>query len=148
MKKLLAITLALAIVLSLGSAAFAAGSPAKKTIKVDDLPAATVAYVDKKDPKISIIPNAELNDDQRAVVDKALETVQNDGFLPVDSMMVIAEEEGFIIVEAPEEAVIFVIYDNGNVQKTPVKDLEFVGNGRYKVPVSAGVSSVIVALAK
>ena len=150
MKKLLALTLALAIVLSLSSAAFAAGSPIKVEINTTDLPDTTSAAVipGTKDVTVTIIPNAELNDDQRAVVDKALETVQEDGNLPIDSFMVIADGEGFIIVEAPEDAVIYVINDNGNIQKTPVKDLEAVGNGKYKVPVSAGVSSVIVAVAK
>lgn len=150
MKKLLALTLALAIVLSLSSAAFAAGSPAKWGVITTDLPGTTSTTVvpGTKDVTITIIPNAELNDDQRAVVDKALETVQEDGNLPIDSFVVIADGEGFIVVEAPEDAVIYVINDDGSIQKTPVKELEAVGNGKYKVPVSAGVSSVIVAVAK
>ena len=150
MKKLLALTLALAIVLSLSSAAFAAGSPVKVEITTTDLPDTTSAAVipGRKDVTVTIIPNAELNDGQRAVVEKALETVQEDGNLPSDSFMVIADGKGFITVEAPEDAVIYVINDNGNIQKTPVKDLEAVSNGKYKVPVNAGVSSVIVAVAK
>ncbi len=149
MKKLLALTLALVIVLSLSFAAFADGSPVKY-VTSSDLPGTTSAAATpgKKDATITVIPNADLNDEQKAVVDKALETVQGEGYLPSDSFMVIADGEGYIIVEAPEDAVIFVVYDNGYVQKTPVKDLEAVGNSRYKVPVSAGVSSVIVALAK
>lgn len=149
MKKLLALTLALVIVLSLSFAAFADGSPVKR-VTSSDLPGTTSAAATpgKKDATITVIPNADLNDEQKAVVDKALETVQGEGYLPSDSFMVIADGEGYIIVEAPEDAVIFVVYDNGYVQKTPVKDLEAVGNSRYKVPVSAGVSSVIVALAK
>ena len=150
MKKLLALTLALAIVLSLSSAAFAAGSPGKWEVNTTDLPGTTSAAVipGTNDVTITIIPNAELNDDQRAAVDKALEIVQEDGNLPTDSFMVIADGEGFIIVEAPEDAVIYVIDENGSIKKTPVKDLEAVGNGKYKVPVGAGVSSVIVAVAK
>ena len=147
MKKLLALTLALVIVLSLSSAAFAAETPEKGEVITTDLPGTTSATV-IPGTKITIIPNAELNDDQRAVVDKALEIVQEDGNLPIDSFMVIADGEGFIIVEAPEDAVIYVIDDKGNIQKFPVKELEAVGNGKYKVPVSAGVSSVIVAVAK
>ena len=149
MKKLLALTLALVIVLSLSFAAFADGSPVKH-VTSSDLPSTTSAAATpgKKDATITVIPNADLNDEQKAVVDKALETVQGEGYLPSDSFMVIADGEGYIVVEAPEDAVIFVVYDNGYVQKTPVKDLEAVGNSRYKVPVSAGVSSVIVALAK
>ena len=149
MKKLLALTLALVIVLSLSFAAFADGSPVKR-VTSSDLPGTTSAAATpgKKDATITVIPNADLNDEQKAVVDKALETVQGEGYLPSDSFMVIADGEGYIVVEAPEDAVIFVVYDNGYVQKTAVKDLEAVGNSRYNVPVSAGVSSVIVALAK
>jgi len=150
MKKLLAFTLALVLMLSLSVVAFAGGSPVKKKVTSSDLPGTTSAAATpgKKDATITVIPNADLNDEQKAVVDKALETVQGEGYLPSDSFMVIADGEGYIVVEAPEDAVIFVVYDNGYVQKTPVKDLEAVGNSRYKVPVSAGVSSVIVALAK
>lgn len=148
MKKLLALTLALVIVLSLGSAAFAASSPVKGKTDIEDMPGDTTGYVPKQGAEIIVIPNAELNDEEKVIVDKALETVQNDGYLPVESFLVIADEEGFIIVEAPEDAVIFVVYDNGYIQKNPVKELEYVGNSRYKVPVSAGVASVIVALAK
>jgi hypothetical protein len=153
MKKLLALTLALAIVLSLSSAAFAAGSPAKWEATTNDLPgttSATVATVapGTKNATINIIPNAGLNDDQKATVDKALETVQEDGYLPTDSFMVSSDGEGFILVEAPEDAVIFVIDENGNILKFSVKELEAVGNGKYQVPVGAGVSTVIVAVAK
>ncbi len=153
MKKLLALTLALAIVLSLSSAAFAGGSPVKWEATTTDLPGTTSATVapgrtGTQNVTINIIPNAELNDDQRAAVDKALWTVQEDGNLPTDSFMVTADGKGFIIVEAPEDAVIYVIDENGSIQKTPVKELEAVGNGKYKVPVGAGVSTVIVAVAK
>lgn len=154
MKKLLAIVLALALMMSLSVVAFAeeaskVPSPGKIVVTSDDLPGTTeaVPFVPEED-KIVIIPNGELNEDQKKAVDEAIAKVEEEGLLPIDSFMVIAEENGFIIVEAPEDAIIYFVYDNDHVQKTPVKDLEAVGNGRYKVPVDAGVSSVIVAIAK
>lgn len=153
MKKLLAFTLALVLMLSLSVVAFAGGSPVKKKVTSSDLPSSGTPVTSssssaKKDAEVTVIPNAELSAEQKAVVDKALEAVQADGFLPVDSFMVVAAGDGYVIVEATEDATVFVVYENGSIQKTPVKDLEAVGNSRYKVPVSAGVSSVIVAVAK
>jgi len=154
MKKLLAFTLALVLMLSLSVVAFAGGSPVKKEVTSSDLPSSGTPVTSsssssaKKDAEVTVIPNAELSAEQKAVVDKALEAVQADGFLPVDSFMVVAAGDGYVIVEATEDATVFVVYENGSIQKTPVKDLEAVGNSRYKVPVSAGVSSVIVAVAK
>lgn len=159
MKKLLAFVLVMTIVLSLGIAAYAAPSPSRIVIEGSitrevtsyDLPARTQRYIKGEDgKKITIAANGDLTDEQRAVLDEALATVTGEGFLPVDSYVIVVDEDGqaYVIVELYEGEVLFVVYGKDNFTKFTPDDLEKVGERLYKVPVAPGVASFIFAKEK
>lgn len=155
MKKLLAFVLAVTIVLSLGIAAYAAPSPHRgggsSEVTSYDLPARTKRYIKGEDgKKITITANGDLTDEQRAVLDEALATVTGEGFLPVDSYVIVVDEDGqaYVIVELYEGEVLFVVYGKDNFTKFTPDDLEKVGERLYKVPVAPGVASFIIAREK
>lgn len=159
MKKLLAFVLALTIVLSLGIAAYAAPSPAKwgsssspaAEVTSYDLPARTQRYIKGEDgKKITIVANGDLTADQRATVNDALSVVTGEGALPVDSYLIVVDEDGqaYVIVELRTGEVVYVVYDKDNVSKFAPGDLDSVGANRYKVPVEPGFSTLVIAKEK
>lgn len=159
MKKLLAFVLALTIVLSLGIAAYAAPSPAKwgsssspaAEVTSYDLPARTQRYIKGEDgKKITIVANGDLTADQRATVNDALSVVTGEGALPVDSYLIVVDEDGqaYVIVELRTGEVVYVVYDKDNVSKFAPGDLDSVGASRYKVPVEPGFSTLVIAKEK
>ena len=162
MKKLLAFVLALTIVLSLGIAAYAAPSPAKwwgsgsssspaAEVTSYDLPARTQRYTKGEDgKKITIVANGDLTSEQRDIVNEALTAVTADGALPVDSYLIIVDEDGQtdVLVELRTGEVVYVVYDKDNVSKFAPGDLESVGASRYKVPVEPGFSTLVIAKEK
>ena len=153
MKKLLAIILALAIVFSLSAMAFADGesvpSPKRKNIGAGDLPSTTSAEIynggssSGDDTKATIIPYAEMNDDQKAEADKAVEKVSGEGYLPIEEFMVQANGKTKVIVEVHEGEMVFVVYPT-EIQSFELKDLDSIGNDRYEVEVD-GDCIVVVA---
>ena len=159
MKKLLAFVLAMTIVLSLGIAAYAAPSPSRDSgssspaavVTSYDLPARTQRYIKGEDgKKITIVNNGDLTADQRATVNDALGAVTGEGALPVDSYLIVVDEDGqtYIIVELNAGEIVFVVYDKDNVSKFAPGDLDSVGANRYKVPVEPGFSTLVIAKEK
>lgn len=143
MKKLLSFALAFTLVLSLSVAAYAAGSPTKIPT-VEDLPTEVAASVV---PTVGarIIPNADLSEDQKDIVDKALAEVTEEGYLPVNSFYVEADCKATIVIPLDEGTVVFLIYRDDSIVKIPVEDLVARSDGDYEIPVSG---SCIVVIAK
>ena len=158
MKKLLAFVLAMTIILSLGVVAYAAPSPSRgggsssaAVVSSYDLPARTQRYIKGEDgKKITIVANGDLTADQRATVNDALSVVTGEGALPVDSYLIVVDEDGqaYVIVELRTGEVVYVVYDKDNVSKFAPGDLESVGANRYKVPVEPGFSTLVIAKEK
>ena len=160
MKKLLAFVLAMTIILSLGVVAYAAPSPSRgggsssssaAVVSSYDLPARTQRYIKGEDgKKITIVANGDLTSEQRDIVNEALTAVTADGALPVDSYLIIVDEDGqtYVLVELRTGEVVYVVYDKDNVSKFAPGDLDSVGANRYKVPVEPGFSTLVVAKEK
>ncbi len=163
MKKLLAFVLAMTIILSLGVVAYAAPSPSRgggssssssssaAVVSSYDLPARTQRYIKGEDgKKITIVANGDLTSEQRATVNDALTAVTADGALPVDSYLIIVDEDGqtYVLVELRTGEVVYVVYDKDNVSKFAPGDLDSVGANRYKVPVEPGFSTLVIAKEK
>ena len=158
MKKLLAFVLAMTIILSLGVVAYAAPSPSRgggsssaAVVSSYDLPARTQRYIKGEDgKKITIVANGDLTSEQRATVNDALSVVTGEGALPVDSYLIVVDEDGqaYVIVELRTGEVVYVVYDKDNVSKFAPGDLESVGANRYKVPVEPGFSTLVIAKEK
>lgn len=138
MKKLLALVLAFALVLSLGAVAFAGSSPSTD-VSTDYLPASEAVAEAAK-----VISNEDMTEEQKAAVDAAIEDVVAEGYLPVDDFIVEADEPATIVIKAPEAAVVFVIYPDGTVVEFAVEDLVKLSDGTYELPVD-GDCIVIVA---
>ena len=159
MKKLLAITLALVLVLSLGAAAFADGSPTKD-VTTDDLPGESVPVKEAaikvpdeseavKDAavvsgKAVIIPIKDMTAAQKAETNKAISEAVKEGALPVDAFVVDAEDAVTVAIELGENVVVYVFYPDGKVVKFLAKDLVVRDDGTYEIPVE-GYSYVIIA---
>ena len=152
MKKLLAIVLSLALVLSFGVSAFAFSSPTRdsSSSSSDDLPATTEAEVVPVAPapapakaKASIIANGQLTEEEKKVVDEAIAEVVKEGFLPTESFMVKADGAATVLLEADEDAVIFVIYPDRTVKQFAVKDLVKTSDGHFELPVDGDCVVVI-----
>lgn len=146
MKKLLAIILTLALVLSFGAAAFAAGSP-EKEVKTNDLPAESKAVEEATatgDAKI--ISNKDMTAEQKEANDKALEKVVDDKSLPVDSLAVDSDEETTVTIALDDNALVYIVYPDGTVVKLLAKDLNKTADGRYEIPVD-GSCNIVVAKA-
>jgi len=160
MKKLLAFVLAMTIILSLGVVAYAAPSPSRgggsssssaAVVSSYDLPARTQRYTKGEDgKKITIVANGDLTSEQRDIVNEALTAVTADGALPVDSYLIIVDEDGQtdVLVELRTGEVVYVVYDKDNVYKFAPGDLDSVGANRYKVPVEPGFSTLVIAKEK
>ena len=159
MKKLLAFVLAMTIILSLGVVAYAAPSPSRgggssssaAVVSSYDLPARTQRYIKGEDgKKITIVANGDLTSEQRATVNDALSVVTGEGALPVDSYLIVVDEDGqaYVIVEHRTGEVVYVVYDKDNVSKFAPGDLDSVGANRYKVPVEPGFSTLVIAKEK
>jgi hypothetical protein len=160
MKKLLAFVLAMTIILSLGVVAYAAPSPSRgggsssssaAVVSSYDLPARTQRYFKGEDgKKITIVANGDLTSEQRDIVNEALTVVTADGALPVDSYLIIVDEDGqtYVLVELRTGEVVYVVYDKDNVSKFAPGDLDSVGANRYKVPVEPGFSTLVIAKEK
>ena len=160
MKKLLAFVLAMTIILSLGVVAYAAPSPSRgggsssssaAVVSSYDLPARTQRYIKGEDgKKITIVANGDLTSEQRDIVNEALTAVTADGALPVDSYLIIVDEDGqtYVLVELRTGEVVYVVYDKDNVSKFAPGDLDSVGANRYKVPVEPGFSTLVIAKEK
>ena len=159
MKKLLAITLAFVLVLSLSAVAFAAASPTKD-VTTDDLPAESVAVKEAavkvpdeseavKDAEVvsgtaTIIPIKEMTAAQKAETNKAITAVVKEGALPVDAFAVDTEDEAVVTVELDKNAVVYVFFADGKVMKYAAKDLTVREDGTYEIPVE-GYSYIIIA---
>lgn len=174
MKKLLAITLAFVLVLSLGVAAYAAGSPTK-TVTTDDLPAqstavseafvaapAVAAEEDVEVPEESdavkeaevvtgsaaVISIKDMTAAQKTETNKALKAVVEEGALPVDAFAVDTEGAATVAIALDKDEigniVIYVYYPDGKVVKLAAKDLVVRDDGTYEIPVE-GFSYVVIA---
>ena len=150
MKKLLAIVLALALVLSLSVTAWAAPSPERSDSSSDDLPAqseevagAVVAAGGEK-AEAEIIANADLTEEQLAVVEEAIDAVKAEGYVPVDTFYVESEGTATVAINLADDAVVFVVYPDGTVVKLELKDLVKVSEGRYEIPVD-GACTIVIA---
>ncbi len=160
MKKLLAITLAFVLVLSLGDVAFAAASPTKD-VTTDDLPAESVAVKEAavkvpdeseavKDAEVvsgtaTIIPIKEMTAAQKAETNKAISAVVKEGALPVDAFAVDIEDEAVVTVELDKNAVVYVFFADGKVMKYAAKDLTVREDGTYEIPVK-GFNYIVIAI--
>ena len=145
MKKLLAITLAFVLVLSLSAVSFAAGSPVK-TVTAKDLPeesdvvkeAAVTSGTGK------IITLKDMTAAQKAEANKEISAVVKEGALPVDAFAVDTEDEAVVTVELDKNAVVYVFFADGKVMKYAAKDLTVREDGTYEIPVE-GYSYIIIA---
>ena len=156
MKKLLAIVLAFALVLSLSAVAFAADESAPKKVpspvkrvSSDDMPSGSEAVTGAAfvpgtpADEAKIIANEDLTEEQKAAVDAALEDVAAEGYLPVDSFAVESDAPATVTIDLEEGTVVFVVYPDGTVVKLALEDLTKVGEGRYEIPVDGDCVVVI-----
>ena len=159
MKKLLAITLALALVFSIGSAAYAAGSPTKG-VTTDDLPAesvvvkdATVEIPDESDAvkeasvvsgKAIIVPIKSMTAAQKTETNKAIKAVLKEGDMPIDAFAVDTDEAATVVIKLDKTVVVYVFYPDGKVIKYYASELVLREDGTYEIPV-AGYSYIIIA---
>ena len=134
MKKLLAITLAFVLVLSLGVAAYAAGSPTK-TVTTDDLPAqsaavseafvaapAAPAAASEEDVEVpeesdavkeaevvtgsaAVVSIKDMTAAQKTETNKALKAVVEEGALPVDAFVVDTEGAATVAIALDENEI-------------------------------------------
>ena len=146
MKKLLAITLAFVLVLSLSAVAFAAPSPVK-TVTAKDLPeeseAVKEAAVTSGDAKVVALK--DMTAAQKAEANKAISAVVKEGALPVDAFAVDTDGEATVTVALGENVVVYVYYPDGKVVKLLSKDLVMRDDGTYEIPVE-GYSYIIIAV--
>ena len=146
MKKLLAITLAFVLVLSLSAVAFAAASPVK-TVTAKDLPEESAvvkeAAVTSGDAKVVALK--DMTAAQRAEANKAISAVVKEGALPTDVFAVDTEDEAVVAVKLDENVVVYVFFADGKVMKYAAKDLTVREDGTYEIPVK-GYSYIIVAV--
>ena len=159
MKQLLAITLALVLVLSLGAAAFADGSPTKD-VTTDDLPAesvavkeATVEIPDESDAvkeasvlsgKAVIVPIKSMTAAQKTETNKAIEAVLKEGDMPIDAFAVDTDEAATVAIKLDKTVVVYVFYPDGKVIKYYASELVLREDGTYEIPVE-GYSYIIIA---
>ena len=174
MKKLLAITLAFVLVLSLSAVAFAAASPTKD-VTTDDLPGQSTAVSGatvqtaipipakaKNDVKVpdeseavkdaevvsgtaTVVPIKDMTAAQKAETNKAISAVVKEGALPVDAFAVDTEDEAVVTVELDKNAVVYVFFADGKVMKYAAKDLTVREDGTYEIPVK-GFSYIVIAV--
>ena len=146
MKKLLAITLAFVLVLSLSAVAFAAASPVK-TVTAKDLPEESAvvkeAAVTSGDAKIVALK--DMTAAQKAEANKAISAVVKEGALPTDVFAVDTEDEAVVAVKLDENVVVYVFFADGKVMKYAAKDLTVREDGTYEIPVK-GYSYIVVAV--
>jgi len=148
MKKLLAITLAFVLVLSLGAAAYAAGSPVK-TVSTADLPEESDMV---KEAVVSegaeVVSLKTMKAAQKAEANKAINAVVKEDAMPIDVFAVDAEDEATVTVALDEEdvgnIVIYVFSPDGKVVKLLAKDLVVREDGTYEIPVK-GFSYIVIA---
>ena len=146
MKKLLAITLAFVLVLSLSAAAFAAGSPVK-TVTAKDLPeeSAAVKEAAVTSGDAEVVTLKDMTAAQKAEANKAISAVVKEGALPVDVFAVDAEDEAVVSVKLDKNVVVYVFFADGKVMKYAAKDLTMAEDGSYEIPVK-GYSYIVVAV--
>lgn len=144
MKKLLAIVLTLALVLSLSPAVFADGSPlAEVTVSSLDAESDAVknATVSSEDGTAKIIANKDLTEDEKkemnVSLEKAKEKIKEDkeNVLPYDSCRYDGGK-GTVNMEVASNAVIYLVYPNGEVVKLRAKDLTKNADGTLQIPVT------------
>ena len=146
MKKLLAITLAFVLVLSLSAVAFASASPVK-TVTAKDLPEESAvvkeAAVTSGDAKVVALK--DMTAAQKAEAIKAISAVVKEGALPTDVFAVDTEDEAVVAVKLDKNAVVFVFFPDGKVMKYAAKDLTEREDGTFEIPVK-GYSYVVIAV--
>ena len=148
MKKLLAITLAFVLVLSLGTVAFAAGSPVK-TVSTTDLPEESDMVKEAAASEgAEVVSLKTMSAAEKAEANKAINAVVKEGAMPVDVFAVNAENEATVAIKLDEEdvenIVIYVFFPDGKVVKLLAKDLVVREDGTYEIPVE-GFSYVVIA---
>ena len=137
MKKLLAITLAFVLVLSLGAVAFAAGSPVK-TVSTTDLPEESDMV---KEAVVSegaeVVSLKTMEAAQKAEANKAINAVVKEGAMPVDAFAVDTEDAATAAITLDEEdvgnIVIYVFSPDGKIVKLLAKDLVVREDGTYEI---------------
>ena len=146
MKKLLAITLAFVLVLSLSAVAFAAASPVK-TVTAKDLPEESAvvkeAAVTSGDAKVVALK--DMTAAQKAEANKAISAVVKEGALPTDVFAVDTEDEAVVAVKLDKNVVVYVFFPDGKVIKYNASDLTVREDGTYEIPVK-GYSYIVVAV--
>ena len=149
MKKLLAITLAFVLVLSLGVAAYAAGSPVK-TVSTTDLPEESDTVKEAVASEgAEVVSLKTMSAAEKAEANKAINAVVKEGAMPVDVFAVDAEDEATVAIALDEEGlgkvVIYVFFADGKFVKYYASDLVVREDGTYEVPVK-GYSTVVIAV--
>ena len=146
MKKLLAITLAFVLVLSLSAVSFAAGSPVK-TVTAKDLPEESdvVKEAAVTSGTAEVVALKDMTAAQKAEANKAISAVVKEGALPTDVFAVDAEDEAVVAVKLGENVVVYVFFADGKVMKYAAKDLTVREDGTYEIPVK-GYSYIVVAV--
>ena len=146
MKKLLAITLAFVLVLSLSAVAFAAPSPVK-TVTAKDLPEESAvvkeAAVTSGDAKVVALK--DMTAAQKAEANKAISAVVKEGALPTDVFAVDTEDEAVVAVKLDKNVVVYVFFPDGKVMKYNASDLTVREDGTYEIPVK-GYSYIVIAV--
>ena len=146
MKKLLAITLAFVLVLSLSAVAFAAASPVK-TVTAKDLPEESAvvkeAAVTSGDAKVVALK--DMTAAQKAEANKAISAVVKEGALPTDVFAVDTEDEAVVAVKLDKNVVVYVFFPDGKVIKYNASDLTVREDGTYEIPVK-GYSYIVIAV--
>ena len=146
MKKLLAITLAFVLVLSLSAVAFAAASPVK-TVTAKDLPEESAvvkeAAVTSGDAKVVALK--DMTAAQKAEANKAISAVVKEGALPTDVFAVDTEDEAVVAVKLDKNVVVYVFFPDGKVIKYNASDLTMREDGTYEIPVK-GYSYIVIAV--
>lgn len=146
MKKLLAITLAFVLVLSLSAVSFAAGSPVK-TVTAKDLPEESdvVKEAAVTSGTAEVVALKDMTAAQKAEANKAISAVVKEGALPTDVFAVDAEDEAVVAVALDENVVVYVFFPDGKVMKYAAKDLTMREDGTYEIPVK-GYSYIVIAV--
>ncbi len=149
MKKLLAITLAFVLVLSLGVAAYAAGSPVK-TVSTTDLPEESDTVKEAAASEgAEVVSLKTMTAAEKAEANKAINAVVDEGAMPVDVFAVNAEDEATVAIALDEEGlgnvVIYVFFADGKFVKYYASDLVVREDGTYEIPVK-GYSYVVIAV--
>ncbi len=155
MKKIFALILALALVLSMSAVSYAAPSP-KKTITFEDFvrtrdiattPADYTAIPPATDHTAGsgVISLDEMNAQQKAEANKALSAVQKEGYLPVDIFYVDADGDAVVNIKLDENNIALVVYEDGHMDKFAPEDLVMQDDGTFEISVS-GPCFIITAV--